>query len=155
MKLNNSRLILAALVVFSAFVGLGCIAASDANSNTFGHVANDTGFLTDSGLLTDSGFLAEPLSNSTNNGPVLDGDNNFVMSGRYNGGTGYHWEISPETHGVDLVSQDNVEDHPGACGSSATSYFTFHVNSDDYYVKLILVTPTGDIAGEIDSDMLN
>ncbi len=137
---SNSRIILAALVVFSAFAGLGCIAASDVSPDFIGHVASD---------------INDTIAVGHNNAPILDGNDTFTMSGRYNTGTGYHWEVSPETHGVDLVSQDNVIDHPDMCGSSATSYFTFHVNSDDYYVKLVLYTPHGDIAQEIDSDMIN
>ena len=137
---NNSRLILAALVVFSAFAGLGCIAASDMSSDFIGPVASD---------------MNDNITVAGDNAPILDGNNNFVMSGRFHTGTGYHWEVSPETHGVDLVSQDNVIDYPDMCGSPATSYFTFHVNSDDYYVKLVLYTPHGDIAQVIDSDMIN
>ena len=86
--------------------------------------------------------------------PILD-DGNFVMTVPYNAGTGYHWEISPETHGVEVNSVNFIEDHPGTCGSSGTGYFNFHVVDSDYYVKLVLISPAGDIVNEIDSNMLN
>jgi hypothetical protein len=79
----------------------------------------------------------------------------FTMSAPYNAGTGYHWEISPETYGVHALPVKTVEDHPGTCGSSATAYFKFIPTSSDYYVKLVLISPTGDIVKELDSDMLN
>lgn len=86
-------------------------------------------------------------------GPILD-NGDFTMSVPYNAGTGYHWEISEST-GVDFVDVNYVEDNPGLCGSSGTAYFSFHANSDDYYVKLVLISPAGDIVDEVDSDMLN
>lgn len=36
-------------------------------------------------------------------GIVLDENNNFVMSVPYNSGTGYHWEVSSDSYGVELV----------------------------------------------------
>ncbi len=134
---NNSILVLTVLVIVFTFVGLGCINASDVNSDTIGDVAND-------GSLNPA--VPAPYS--------YEGYN-FVMSGQFNLGSGYHWEISPETHGVDLISQEIAIDNPDMLGSSATNFFTFHVNSDDYYVKLVLISPNGDIAQEIDSNMIN
>lgn len=118
---NKSGIVLAALLVLSAFISIGCISASDVGSA----------------------------------GPVLDDDGNFVMSVPYNGGTGYHWKVSSDSYGVDLVSKHNEIDHPGLSGSSATAYFTFHANSDDYCAKLILISPSGDVVKEVDSNMLN
>lgn len=86
---------------------------------------------------------------------VPDLNNDFTMTVPYTAGTGYHWEVSPETHGVDIGKINFVEDHPGCLGSSGTVYFNFHVNSDDYYVKLVLISPTGEIVNEVDSNMLN
>lgn len=81
---------------------------------------------------------------------------NFVMTVPYNAGTGYHWEISQDSYGVEVNSVDFVEDHPGTFGSSGTGYFNFHViDNNNYYVKLVLISPTGDIVKEIDSNMLN
>ena len=40
-------------------------------------------------------------------------------------------------------------------GGAGTDYYTFHVNGDNYYVKLILIAPNGDIVKEVDSDMIN
>ncbi len=79
----------------------------------------------------------------------------FEMTVPYNAGTGYHWEISSETHGVNVLSVNHVEDNPGTCGSSGTAYFKFQPTSDQYYVKLVLLSPTGEIVKEVDSDMLN
>lgn len=139
MKLNfdilkdNSRFVLLALVVLSAFVGLGCIAASDNN------IDSATGIVAD----------------ISNPGIILDGDNCFQMTVPYNSGTGFHWEVSPETHGVELVSEEYVADHPDMCGTSGTGYFSFHVVSDDYYVKLVLISPSGEVVDSVDSNMIN
>lgn len=122
---NKIQLALISLVVFSLLVGISAISASVVDDSA----ANDTGVI---------------LNNGT-----------FTMSVPLTAGTGYHWEVSPETHGADVSSEDFVADHPGTCGSSGTVYFNVHVNSDDYYVKLVLVSPTGDIVDEVDSDMLN
>ena len=92
---------------------------------------------------------------SDNPGVILDDNGDFIMSARYNTGTGYYWVVSSDSYGVDLSSIDNVVDHPDCTGSSATSYFKFHVTGDDYYVKLILLSPTGEVVKEIDSNMIN
>ena len=83
------------------------------------------------------------------------GNDVFTMSAPYTAGTGYHWEISSETYGVNVVSVDYVQDHPGTCGSSGTAFFKFQPTSDDFYVKLVLINPSGDIVKEIDSNMIN
>lgn len=138
---NKSGLILAFLAVFSIIIGMGCIAAANAD-----HVAADNLFANDSGL----------AQNSSGSGIVVDDNNDFTMSVKYNTGTGYHWVVSSETHGVDISGPNYVADHPGACGSSGTAYFNVHViNGDDYYVKLVLVSPSGDIVDEVDSNMIN
>ena len=126
---NKNHLILAFVVVFSICIGMSCIAASEIDQKT---------------LDTDKG-----------SGPILDDNNDFTMSARYNGGTGYMWKVSPETHGADVSAPRYVLDHPVRCGGSGTVYFDVHVTSDDYYVKLILVGPTGQVVDEIDSDMVN
>ena len=113
------------LVIFVVFASLSCIAAADVNANSEGPAI------------------------------VLDESNNFVMSVPYNAGTGYHWEVSPETHGVSFESVNYEVDHPGLCGSSGTAYFNFHVEDSDYYVKLVLISPAGDIVDEVDSNMIN
>lgn len=100
------------------------------------------------------GVSSISAADNADNGPILD-DGNFVMTVPYNAGTGYHWEISPETHGVEVNAIKYVEDNPGTCGSSGTGYFNFHVVDNDYYVKLVLISPAGDIVDEIDSGMLN
>ena len=82
--------------------------------------------------------------------PSTDDDTVFTITTRYNAGTGYHWEVSPETFGVELISQNNVLDHPGACGSSGTQYFTFKIiNEEDYYLGLIELSPTGEVVDAI------
>ena len=81
--------------------------------------------------------------------------NTFTMTVPCTAGTGYHWEVSPETYGVDIGPSKFVEDNPGCVGSSGTVYFNFHINSPDYYVKLVLLNPTGEIVKEVDSNMIN
>lgn len=127
MKLNRN-LIFISLAIFSVFIALSSISAADLDMN-------DT-------VAVDS--IPEHIEPS-----------DFTMSARYNEGTGYHWEVSPETHGATFESVDSVTDHPGTCGSSATDYFHFKITSDDYYIKLVLISPTGDIVKELDSDMVN
>jgi len=100
------------------------------------------------------GFSAISAAN-IDSGVVLDENNNFVMNVPYNSGTGYHWEVSSDSYGVELVNESYVVDHPDAAGSSGTAYFTFHVNDDEYCAKLILISPSGDVVDEVDSDMLN
>lgn len=124
----KSNKIFALLAIFVLFAGISTIAAAD--------------------NITDT-------NNVTNTGAVIGDDGNFVMSVPTTAGTGYHWEVSPQSYGVNLNSANFVADHPGTCGSSGTTYFNFHANSGDYYVKLVLISPTGDIVKEIDSDMLN
>lgn len=121
------QIALISLVALSLFVGISCISAANPDAN---NGVND-------------------LS------AVPDCNNDFTMTVPYTAGTGYHWEVSPETYGVDLVSSNFVEDHPGCLGSSGTDYFNFHINSDDYYVKLVLISPNGEIVKEVDSNMLN
>ena len=66
------------------------------------------------------------------------------------------WKVSPETHGVEVSKPYYVIDHPSLMGSSDTVYFDIHVISDDYYVKLVLVSIiTCQIVNEIDSNMIN
>ena len=125
---NKNHLILAFVVVFSICIGMSCIAASEIDQKT--------------------------LDTQKGSGPIIDDNNDFTMSARYSASTGYMWKVSPETHGVD-ISERYVVDNPDRCGSAGTVYFDIHVNSDDYYVRLILVSPTGKVVDEIDSDMVN
>lgn len=85
------------------------------------------------------------------------GPNNNVikMSAKYNAGTGYHWEVAPETHGVTLMTKKYVQDHLNTCGSSGTVYFSFLKQSEDAYVKINYISPSGEIVKSLDSDMLN
>lgn len=107
-------------------------------------------------LVVLSVFVALSCVSAASANPIADDGGNFVMSVPYNSGTGYHWEVSPDSFGVELVSMKNVQDHPGACGTSGTSYFTFHiVDADNYYAKLVCISPAGKIVKEVDSDMVN
>ena len=142
---NKSRIIFAALVIFAMVVGVSCISATDSNQSIG---------IDDSNI--DDGAVVDEISQETSDsGAIVDGNNDFTMTVRYNAGTGYHWEISPETYGVDVNSIDYKVDNPHVVGSSGTAYFNFHVNSDDYYVKLVLISPSGDIVDEVDSNMIN
>lgn len=142
---NKSHLIFALVAVFSIFVGISCIAACDVNNNAT---------IDDGSNVVVADNVLEP-KDSSHSGLILDGNNDFTMSVRYNSGTGYHWEVSPESYGVDVSEPNYVQDHPGLCGTSGTAYFNVHVNSDNYYVKLVLVSPSGKIVDEVDSDMIN
>ena len=122
---NTTQIIIVALVIFSIFAGLSCVAAADIDASSINH------------------------DNS------LDMNRVLTMTARYNAGTGYHWEVSPETHGVTLMTVKNIVDHPGTCGSSGTRIYKFLKQEKDYYVKLVYVSPSGEIVKEIDSNMLN
>ena len=98
---------------------------------------------------------ADVIADSSNSGVIIDDQDMFTMTVPQTAGTGYHWEVSSESYGVDVCSSNFVEDHPGCFGSSGTVYFNFHVNSPDYYVKLVLINPSGEIVKEVDSNMLN
>ena len=121
------QIALISLVALSLFVGISCISAADIDAN----------------------------NGVSNLNVIPDSNNDFTMTVPSNAGTGYHWEVSPETYGVDIGESKFVEDHPGCVGSSGTDYFSFHINSVDYYVKLVLISPTGEIVKEVDSNMLN
>lgn len=142
---NKNHLIFALVAVFTIFVGISCIAAGDVNHNA----AVDDG----SNAAVASNVL-EP-KDSSSSGIVLDDNNDFTMSVRYNAGTGYHWEVSPESYGVVVSEPNYVQDHPDRVGSSGTAYFNVHVTGDSYYVKLVLISPSGKIVDEVDSGMIN
>lgn len=114
--------------------------------------------------------VAEPgdaiyLKDSSDSGLILDENGNFQMSLRgASASTGYTWKISSETYGVDLIDTKYVSDYDRLpieyrpIGGGMTTYFTFHVNDDfdgHFYVKLILVSPSGEIVKEVDSNMIN
>ena len=143
---NKNNLIFALAVVFSIFVGMTCIAAAEVNQQV-----SDDSFATEINQSDDSLVdIGHRAIFDDNNDDNID----FTMSARYSASTGYFWKVSPETHGVD-ISERYVVDNPDRCGSAGTVYFDIHVNSDDYYVKLILVSPSGKVVDEIDSDMVN
>lgn len=137
MKLLNKiilkpQLVLVCLMAFTVLFGLSCISAFDVNDTT---VALDS---SDSGL-------------------ILNQNNDFTMSVKYTAGTAYKWEVSPETYGVEINREyEAPDDHgiPGYCGGVGTEHFNIHVTSEHYYVKLILVSPSGEIIDEVDSNMI-
>ncbi len=147
MKFDSGKCLLFVLVFFAILVSFGSVCAADTNNAydnyAFGHLDQPTVPNNDDNSLSD------------NPGVILDDNGDFIMSARYNTGTGYYWVVSSDSYGVDLSSIDNVVDHPDCTGSSATSYFKFHVTGDDYHVKLILLSPTGEVVKEIDSNMIN
>lgn len=132
-------------------MGLSCISAADTDSS------NDyTNYSLGLNVIGLNDTLSMPeIISENDSGVILDDNNDFTMSARYNAGTGYCWVVSPDSYGVELLSTENVVDHPCCAGSSATAYFNFHVTGEDYYVKLILISPSGDIVREIDSNMIN
>ena len=163
---NNGKIIVLLFLVFSVFVGLSCISATDGDNITLddNNIAADDNSSSNVDLELDDNAYPNDSSNS---GIILDENGNFDMTVRgQSASTGYRWEISPETYGVDVIQNEFVPDHREnpdfpemtVIGGGGTSYFTFHVNDDydgHFYVKLLLVTPSGKIAKEIDSNMLN
>lgn len=156
MKLTfgNKALILF-VVIFAVFIGLNCLSAADVdNSNNFTLASPDNSSSSNAEL----NYNSIDLPGGHNLIPEKVDEDCFVMTVRgASASTGYHWIIGSETHGVDLVSEKHVLDDPNPLlfGSARTDYFTFHINSDDYYVKLLLVTPAGNIVEEVDSNMIN
>lgn len=116
---TKSQVIVMTLVVLSIFVGLSCVAAADVDAN--GAQVNDTS-------------LIHPAHNDI-----------VKMAVRFNAGTGYHWEVAPETNGVTLMTKNIVLDHPNTTGSSGTVFYSFLKQNKHCYVKLVLVSPTGEI----------
>ena len=105
-------------------------------------------------LVAVSCVAAEDIGDSVDASTIVNG--NFVMSVPYNAGTGYHWEVSSDSYGVEVASINYVQDHPGTVGSSGTGYFAFNIiDADNYYAKLVLISPSGEIVKEVDSGMLN
>ena len=149
---NRSQFIFVLLVIFSIFVGLSCISATDVDKSisSVGDVNN---------LNLEKSPIDSAIDNisedSSDSGIIVDENNDFTMSVRYTAGTGYHWEVSPESYGVDINSIDYKVDNPKAFGSPGTTFFNFHVNGESYYVKLVLISPSGEIVDEVDSNMVN
>lgn len=153
MDLNfGNKILIISLLVFTILFGIVCSFAADVdNSGNF--TVDDYNNLSSSDAQLDCDSIYLPGGHHSR--PVVVDNDYFVMTLRgESGSTGYHWVISPETHGVDFVSDDYILDNPDCYGSAGTDYFTFHINSDDYYVKLLLVTPSGDIVKEVDSNMI-
>ena len=150
--INKNHLIFALAVVFSIFVGITCIAAAEVNQQVSDDsLATEVNHSDDS--LVDIGHRSIIPHNDDNNDDNID----FTMSAKYVAGTAYTWKVSPETHGADVSAPRYVFDEPRyivnhtdhRSGGSGTVYFDVHVNSDDYYVKLILVDFSGNIIDEI------
>lgn len=125
-KIKNKYTIAMALAIFAIFVGLSCASAAD---------------------LDASDIQSNQIQPTDNH--VLD------MTVKYTAGTGYHWEISPDCHDVTYMFKHTIDDNPGTLGSSGTLHYYFYEQSDDYYVKLDLISPTGEIVKSVDSNMIN
>ncbi|WP_296891270.1 hypothetical protein [uncultured Methanobrevibacter sp.] len=77
----------------------------------------------------------------------------FGISVRFTSGNGYHWEFTDDCYGVDLFHMSTTFiEHPD---DFYTSYCDYHIISEDYYIKLILIDPNGNIVDEVDSNMIN
>ena len=113
---NKYKITIALLAIFSVFVCLSCISAAD-------DVA-----LSDNGVTADGQIPCFPVCVT------------------YTDGTGYHWEISPETHGATLMTVDKVADNPGCLGSSGTMYYNFFIpDNGDFFIKLVEYDPAGNV----------
>ena len=126
MRLNLNKLFVL-FVVLAVFASLSAIAAAD---------------------VSDNGSVSAHGTNFHPHHPVAK-NKVLTMTARYNAGTGYHWEISPKTHGVTLMTTNYIQHHPGTTGSSGTVVYKFLVqNKKHYYVKLVLVDPRGNVVDE-------
>lgn len=107
-------------------------------------------------LISSVGFVVAANSQS---GPILDENNNFVMTVHANLSTGYYWVSNGgESHGAHVIDKQFVQDYnDGMLGVGGTYYFTIHVDDiNDYYFKINEVSPSGEFTGKsIDSDMVN
>ena len=116
---------------------------ADENINSCEDVSNP--YIADStegvGLSYDDASIMAEDSNEE----IEDEDKYFELS--RTSYPGWHWEVNPESYGVELVSQYDVVNAPSYAlvGAPATTYFKFHIISDDYYVDLQLINPWGDI----------
>ncbi|MCQ2964144.1 MAG: protease inhibitor I42 family protein [archaeon] len=85
-------------------------------------------------------------------------DNSFNITVKSNPTTGYHWELSDESYGVELVNHTFVSDNPALTGSGGADTFVFKVlqnAKDNYYAKIVLIAPDGSIVNSTDSNNLN
>lgn len=83
-------------------------------------------------------------------------DNIFNITVKSNPTTGYHWELSDESYGVELVNHTFVSDNPTLTGSGGADTFVFKVlQNDNYYTKIVLIAPDGSIVNSTDSNNLN
>ena len=121
---NKYKIALALLAIFSVFVCLSCISAADNASDAT---------LSDNSVDDSSVDCIQKI-------PCLP------VAVSFNSGTGYHWEISPETYGATLMTTHKVLDNPGKLGSSGTMYFNFFIpNKHDFFIKLVELDPNGDV----------
>lgn len=75
-----------------------------------------------------------------------------------NPSTSYHWELSDENYGVELVNHSFVSDNPNLTGAGGTDIFVFNIlpnSEDNYYAKIVLIAPDGSIVNSSDSNNLN
>ena len=127
-----------------------------ADENTTNELIKDNSneFITIDNPNEDAPAIAEDIREG-----IVDDENCFIMIGKTGAGSGYHWEISPESYGVELVSiidigSPRLEIDPITgretifYGGTSINCFKFHIISDDYYAKLIHLTPIGDICEE-------
>jgi hypothetical protein len=116
---------------------------ADENINSCEDVSNP--YIADStegvGLSYDDASIMAEDSNEE----IEDEDKYFELS--RTSYPGWHWEVNPESYGVELVSRYDVVNAPPHAwvGAPATTYFKFHIISDDYFVDLQLINPWGDI----------
>ena len=116
---------------------------ADENINSCEDVSNP--YIADStegvGLSYDDASIMAEDSNEE----IEDEDKYFELS--RTSYPGWHWEVNPESYGVELVSRYDVVNAPSYAwvGAPATTYFKFHIISDDYFVDLQLINPWGDI----------
>ena len=120
---------IALLAIFSVFVCLSCVSAAD----------NVSGISSD--------INSAEISHGTHGSKIPC----LPVAVTYTSGTGYHWEISPETYGATFMTHHKVADEPKRFGSSGTEYFNFFIpDNHHFFIKLVELDPNGNIVDSVE-----
>ena len=120
---------IALLAIFSVFVCLSCVSAADNVSD----VSSDNNSAEISHVTQGSKIPCLPVTVE------------------YTSGTGYHWEISPETYGATLMTHHKVADDSSLLGTTGTETFNFFIpNSHHFFIKLVEFDPNGNIVDSVE-----
>lgn len=114
---------------------------ADENMNSFGDVSNP--YIADSTERVGLSYDDASIMAEDSDGEIEDEDKYFELSGTSH--AGWHWEVSSDSYGVELVSRYDVVNRPSPTwvGESGTTYFKFHIISDNCFAKIVLINPQG------------